>query len=301
MARKVKVPEPFRLGPFRYADAIRAGLTHGFLNGPTFRAPYPGIRVPCTVPDTLLVRCQAASLLVPADAAFSHHTAATLCSLPVPESDEVHVIVAPGAVVPQIGGIFGHTGLHLDDAVEADGLRVVTPERTFFHLATTLTVEQLVLLGDAIVRQWCSVGQLIGRAAGLARHRGIARAREALQLIKPGVDSAMESRVRLMIIRAGLPCPVVNIDVFDTAGRWIARPDLSYPHLKIAIEYDGDHHRTEKHQWRRDRQRDESLRHAGWVVITLTADDVFRRPEATVARIAHYYRLRSASDGPTRQ
>jgi len=295
MPRKIEIPERFRSGPFRYGDAIRAGLTRSFLNGPTFRAPFPGVRVPCSVPDTLLARCQAASLITPESAAFSHDTAAAICSLPIPSDPAIHVIVPPGDVVPQIDRVIGHTGLDPDDAIEVNGLLVVTPARSFFHLATTLTSDQLVILGDAIVRHWCSAELLIGRVAGLTRHRGIVRAREALTLIKAGVDSAMESRVRLLIVRAGLPCPIVNLDVFDASGRWIARPDLSYPDLKIAIEYDGDHHRTEKQQWRRDRQRDESLRHAGWIVITLTADDVFLRPQETVRRIAHYYRLRSAA------
>jgi hypothetical protein len=103
----------------------------------------------------------------------------------------------------------------------------------------------------------------------------------------------METRVRLLLVRAGLPCPEVNRDVFDLAGSWLAPPDLSYPALKIAIEYDGDHHRTDRKQWRRDRARDANLREAGWIVITLTADDVFRYPDRTVAKVWHHYRIRS--------
>ncbi|WP_147375385.1 hypothetical protein [Jiangella rhizosphaerae] len=43
------------------------------------------------------------------------------------------------------------------------------------------------------------------------------------------------------------------MNVIDETGAWLARPDLSYPHLKIAIEYDGDHHRTDQRQWRHDK------------------------------------------------
>lgn len=186
------------------------------------------------------------------DAAFSHRTAALLCGLPVPHSwlddqpgdlgaddqghADLHVMVQPTAVVPKIDAIVGHTGLDLSDVIELDGLRLVTPARTFHHLAFDLSLDELIILGDAIVRHWCTADALIGRAAGLTRRRGIVRAREALAMISPRVDSPPETRLRLLLIRAGLPCPAVNVDVFDDAGGWLARPDLSYPHLKIAIE-----------------------------------------------------------------
>lgn len=304
MARHVDVPEEFKHKPFRVTDAERAGLSRVFLSGPNFRAPFPGVRVPCHLPDTLSVRCEAASLIVPDDAAFSHRTAASICELPLPAEPKrqddtqlpgLDVTVPPEVTVPQVGGLTGHTGLDIDDVFTLDGLRLVKPERTFFHLAPTMRLLELVIVGDAIVRNWAPLETLVGRASGLSRHRGIVSARTALRYVKPNVDSAMETRVRMLLISAGLPCPAINVDVFNDSGWWVARPDLSYPHLKIAIEYDGDHHRTEKQQWRRDRARDEGLRHAGWIVITLTAEDVIRHPRRTVERIARYYRERSAA------
>ena len=305
MPRSVEIPEEFASRPFRVTDALRAGLSRKLLLGPRFWTPFPGVRVPGTLPKTLRVYCEAASLILPENAAFSHRTAAELYDLPLPNStpkqddDEepptAHVIVPAETTVPHGSGIIGHTGLDDEDVIEVGGLKVVAPDRTFFHLATTISGVNLVILGDAIVRHWSTLETMIGRAAGLTGRRGIISARKALELVKPGVDSAMETRVRLMIINAGLPCPAINWDVWDERGHWLARPDLSYPHLKIAIEYDGDHHRTDKQQWRRDRARDEGLRHAGWVVITLTADDVFKRPQQTVDRIMHYYRTRSAA------
>jgi very-short-patch-repair endonuclease len=74
------------------------------------------------------------------------------------------------------------------------------------------------------------------------------------------------------------------------------RPDLSYPDLRIAIEYDGDHHRTSR-QWRSDRARRQLLEDAGWIVLEFTADDVLRRPEQTVERIRRAIAGRAAATG----
>lgn len=280
------VPEPFCSRPFRVDEALLAGLAPKIIDGAQFWSPARGVRVPCTLADTLETRCAALRLVMPELAAFSHETAALLCNLPAPRfDDKVDIIVEPGGVVPNIDGVDGHTGLLSADVTKLGDLRVVHPERTFFDLAQTLTLTELVILGDAIARHWSTPEALTMRAASMKRRRGIVKARKALSLIRADVDSPPETRVRLMLVWAGLPCPEVNLNVFDRAGGWVARPDLSYPELKIAIEYDGDHHRTDKRQWRRDRARDQNLRDDGWIVITLTADDIFRTPDQTVARI----------------
>jgi very-short-patch-repair endonuclease len=179
----------------------------------------------------------------------------------------------------------GHSGLRREDVVLLDGgLRVVRTDVTWGDLADRLTVDDLVVLGDAMLRRGLSTLDALNRIASGTRHRrGVRLLRLAVPLLEPRTDSPMETRVRLLLVRAGLPCPQANRDVV-VDGEWIARPDLSYPHLRIAIEYDGDHHRSRR-QWRSDRARRQLLEDAGWVVLELTADDVLRRPEATVERV----------------
>ena len=47
--------------------------------------------------------------------------------------------------------------------------------------------------------------------------------------------------------------------------------DLGWRDLKIAIEYDGDHHRTDRAQFARDIARLEDLARLGWIVIRVAA------------------------------
>lgn len=96
----------------------------------------------------------------------------------------------------------------------------------------------------------------------------------------------MESRLRLLIVLAGLPEPLVGQPVYDSDGGWLAKPDLSYPDFKIAIEYDGRHHLLDSTQWRRDIRRRENLERAGWLVRVITADDLLRAPNTVLARIS---------------
>ncbi len=100
-----------------------------------------------------------------------------------------------------------------------------------------------------------------------------------------GGESVMETRARLLMLDAGLPEPELNRDVlFEHAG-WLACPDFSWPGLNVAVEYDGDHHRTDRRQWQRDIARRRLLQEEGWTVIVITADDVLRTPAHMVAMI----------------
>ncbi|MEV7228582.1 DUF559 domain-containing protein [Polymorphospora sp. NPDC051019] len=84
--------------------------------------------------------------------------------------------------------------------------------------------------------------------------------------------------------RRGLPPPVAQHEVHDHRGRFVGRVDLAYPRWRIAIEYEGDHHR-ERTQFRRDVARLNDLRACGWLVLRFTADDVLRHPERIIALV----------------
>ena len=109
-----------------------------------------------------------------------------------------------------------------------------------------------------------------------------------MELADARAESPEESRVRVALVRAGLP-PEVQVEVFDDQRAFIARVDLAFPELKIAIEYDGAHHFTDQ-QVPRDNVRLARLRAAGWVVLRLAnadlydMDDVVRRVQALVGQ-----------------
>jgi very-short-patch-repair endonuclease len=95
----------------------------------------------------------------------------------------------------------------------------------------------------------------------------------------------METRARLLFVLAGLPEPIVNFAVRDETGRTVYRIDLSFPDLKLAIEYDGRHHIVRQQQWRKDLARREELEGDGWRFVVLVAEDIYATPEQTLARL----------------
>ena len=149
-------------------------------------------------------------------------------------------------------------------------------------------MNELVVLGDAMTRRRTpatSVEEMRRLLERTHKMRGLLAARVAIEHVVAGTDSSMESRTRMLLVDAGLPCPVVNGAAVDAGGRFLALPDMSYPELRIAIEYDGDVHRTDQATWRRDVERRQRLEGAGWLIVTVTADDVIRHPGRLVRRV----------------
>jgi hypothetical protein len=151
---------------------------------------------------------------------------------------------------------------------------VTTPARTALDLARRYPTERAVAAIDALANATrlkpTEIDELVQRYRG---HRGVALARKTLALVDSGAESPRETWLRLLLIRAGFPSPTTQFVVRDEYGQPIARLDLAWPDLKIAIEYEGDHHRTDRRQFNRDIRRTDSLIELGWIVIRVTAED----------------------------
>jgi very-short-patch-repair endonuclease len=115
-----------------------------------------------------------------------------------------------------------------------------------------------------------------------AGRRGIARARQAVELFDSGAQSPKESWLRAVLLQAGLPRPQTQIPVFDELGNAIVYLDIGWADVKVAVEYDGEQHRSDRRQYTWDIRRLEMLERLGWIVIRVVAGD---RPAEVVGRV----------------
>lgn len=170
------------------------------------------------------------------------------------------------------------------------GLQVTRPERTWFDLATVLTLHELVAAGDYLIRRRqprTSHARLHAAFARYPGRRGRVLIQTALALLSDRAESPAESRLRVILLEAGLPPFAVNLDVFDANGRFLGRGDLVSVRYKLILEYEGDYHRTNRAQWMKDIGRVARLEDEGWRVIRVSAADL-RAPEELIARIRRH-------------
>ncbi|GAA2131594.1 hypothetical protein [Actinomadura napierensis] len=264
-------------------------MTERELRSAQYRHVLHDVYVPASLDDCVRVRCDAASLVLPPTAVFCGVTAARLYGVPVPDTDaRVHAAVpATASTVPRIRELKVHsytiTAEHLRNL---HGRRVISPERLFLELAASVRRIDLIIAGDHMLRhRLCTRERLNKFLQDCYRRRGVRKARFAMPHLEPRSDSPAETRLRMLIVDANLPRPVANQDVFNDWGVWLARPDLSYPAVKIAIEYEGLHHQQDHGQYSHDIERDGRLIDDGWIVIRVNKDGLFRSPRIVVNRV----------------
>jgi hypothetical protein len=281
-----QLPEEFTKRAFLLREAEDAGVSRNRLRTRHFTHPTRSVYAPPTLSDTLRDRVQMWQLVLPDDAALFGKTAAEWYDVPAPRTNEFHIIVPVGGTVPvRRASLVPHEGLGSDESQIWRDVRICVPEIVFLQLATELSRTDLVVMGDQMVGKDLVTPERLRTAATLAtRRRGVVLAREAAALVRPRVDSPPETRTRLILVQGGLPCPETGIDVFDDFGGWIGRPDLAYLLLKLALQYEGDVHRTDRKRWRADIRRDEVFFDNGWDVIRLTGDDL-GKPTALCERV----------------
>jgi uncharacterized protein DUF559 len=227
-----------------------------------------GLYLSSAVEPDLTARCAAWAQVLPPDSAFSGVTAAVLLGAPLSEPPRLHVALTPRRVLPQHAGLAVHgRRLGPDDVVVDRGLRVTSGAQTFLDLAADLPSQELVAVGDALVRAGhLDAGRLTERLARADRVRGVVRARACAPLLDPRAQSRPESILRYWVLVSDLPEPEVQVPVCDRWGRVVAHGDLGYSRWKIVLEYEGKQH-ADQEQFRRDIDRYSLMGADGWLVL----------------------------------
>lgn len=170
-----------------------------------------------------------------------------------------------------------------DEIAVLDGIPVTSAARTALDLGcwypTTAAVAGIDALARATRIKPADVEMLAERYAG---RRGVVRAREAIALFDSGAQSPKESWLRVVLVQAGLPRPQTQIPVLNEFGSAVAYLDMGWEEMKVAVEYDGEQHRSDRRQYTWDVRRLEMLERLGWIVVRVVAGD---RPADIVSRV----------------
>ncbi|WP_298862776.1 hypothetical protein [uncultured Microbacterium sp.] len=298
MRHRVTLPE--QLGRhFSVRQAASAGVGRGRADARDLARPFHGIRS-LKEPETFHDRVRSYAPRMRPGQVLVGRSAVRWWRMPCPrgwDADaDLEIAVPQQLSPPRTAGVAGrHLQASRAQPWTVGSVAVVDPVAAVFSSAGHLSVADAVILLDALLTDAdnypglvdkhpiCTVAEIEERLRSWNRFKGSATIREALPRARAHVESPKETETRLAIVDADLPEPVVQFEVND-GDRLIARVDLAYPQWRIAIEYEGDGHRTDKEQWRRDIQRQRELEDRGWIVIRLTQADL-NAPATFLARI----------------
>lgn len=197
------------------------------------------------------------------------------------DADRPIELVAPSAR-PQRGLLVRNETLDGDEITRFKQLPVTTVARTAFdlgrHLPRGAALARLDALMHATPFSREDVNVLAKRHRGA---RGLRRLRDVLPLVDGGAASPRETWLRLLFIDAGLPAPATQIPVYDD-WQFVAMLDMGWEDYKVAAEYDGDQHRTDRRQFVKDINRLGKTQDLGWHVIRVVNE---HRPDDVISRV----------------
>lgn len=265
--------------PFTRDEAIAGGLTDAMLRSRRrCTRLFHGVYVMASVELTLLVWLRAAVRVMPVDAVVSHVTALRLYGYEIGPELPLHFSTRTATHSRQDNTLTHQRKGRVQSRL-LHGIPVTMPDRTLIDIATKVTLVELVQAAEWMIHCGLTTLDSLGEFAMVMHLDGVRRMRRLLGLIREGVESPMETLVRLMIVFARLPEPVCNLNIRDAGGRFLARGDLVYAELLVLVEYDGWHHERDAGQRQRDLVRRERLEAAGWRVIVVTANDLKNKRE----------------------
>ena len=232
-------------------------------------------------------RWLAAVLAVGPGAVLSHRDAAALHGMrKMPEGRRISVSTPTHARTVDGVWLKARRVLVEEDRTVVGGIPVTSPARTLVDLAPMLSAGQLAAtLGEADRRGLLdaeAVKEALRRTRG--RHgQGHRRLRAALDAHERHgavlARSELEERFLDLVIRAGLPRPLLNA---PAAGFEV---DALWPDRRVAVELDGWANHKERQAAAADRDKTNKLQAAGYVALRFLHGDLVGRPAEVAAAI----------------
>ena len=227
----------------------------------------------------------AARLVLPVDAVLCGLSAVDSYGVDVRSLDDTTVHAAFEGQVPRKrrGLLLRQLALRPEEVLKRGGWLVTTPLRTAFDCARWLPLVEAVVVIDALAHAgFFEPGELLAFAAAHPGWRWVTRVAKAATLADSRSESPMESRLRLLLVRAGLGGLHPQLNVFARDGSFVGRLDLAFEAQRVAVEYDGAWHWGQR---RDDDRRRDAIRRLGWTVIVVSAEDYYKDPAGIVRRV----------------
>ncbi|MEH3076404.1 MAG: DUF559 domain-containing protein [Quadrisphaera sp.] len=287
------LPPRLRHRPFTVEEALELGVTPRRLRAEDLRTPHRGVRVSRGVEWTPLVALQCALLAGPAGAVGTGAHAVVALGLPTPFGAPDPLLSEPVLAVPRgarprhlSGFTVRRERLHPQTRERrVRGVRLISPEDLWAQRCGELDEESAVALGDGVLR--LLEGDLAPMHAALERLpvEARARARRVLDQVRYEVCSPVETRLRLLLLRAGVPEASHFSAPIPREGRAEVWPDLQWDSVRVGVEVDGPHHSEDEQHERDIRRRRRTERH-GWTQVVVSSREVMRQPDEVVGWIS---------------
>ena len=167
-------------------------------------------------------------------------------------------------------------GLSARHVREVAGVPVLAPVPSWALAAGQWDIQDGVMVAESLIRHRFATREGLIEFVKTENVPYRSKCLDALELVQSGSDSPKETEMRLVLVRYGLPimrpnCVVPGVNFANGA---VVTLDLVDAEHRFGLDYQGDHHRTDRAQYRRDQSKLSRLAAAGWTVFSVTQLDL---------------------------
>jgi very-short-patch-repair endonuclease len=283
MGRTPSIPPELTRRPFSLDEARDAGLTLSALSSKAWKRIGAELYRWAELPEDPWLTLSALRRMLPRETVFVGATAAWLHGLDVEPANPVEVSVsAASGLRSRAGLVVRRLEIPSAEVVSIRQLRATALPLTLAGLCLRQPAAEALVAIDMALHLGLSDSAALVQYADASKGRpGAARLR-ALALLAAPAQSPMETRLRWLLIRAGLPQPEVQSELQDGAARFVGRVDLYYPAARLVIEFDGGNHRERMVE---DNRRQNLLVNAGYRLLRFTGSDLHARADVVVTQV----------------
>lgn len=271
----------------QFADARQLGTLRRRLRTGEWVVEQPGVVRPATTVPDFAMRIAAVALSLNCDGdtewVFSHRTAAHLHGLPLPEPDEVDVLLAAANREAPLSAVRRHLTREPPRRAWREGYPVSPVPQTVVQCGRGVSREELVHVVEYAVRERLTTLPRLREVCGRGVD-GSAALRDVLdELSAEGIDKWMRRLVRALR-STNLPTPELEVPMLDAGGRVHLILDGLFRDVGLGLEMDDWETHGSRAAQERDRERDRwLLREHGVTVLRVTPRQL-RRGEADVVQ-----------------
>lgn len=208
------------------------------------------------------------------DSAVSHHSAAFLHGLPIPNLNADVAMIDPRQRTTSPVGVVRHRVAISERDVECvRGIPRTDLLRTTVDCARSFNAPDGLAVLDEALNHGVPVDYLHALNNSMPSNRGRAKARWLFDAGVVGVDSPMESRLRFILLCAGFGDAVIQFPIPSFDGR-VFFADIAFPSLGIIFEYDGRAKYGAAADLIAEKAREDAIRLRGWKVVRVQASEI---------------------------
>lgn len=222
------------------------------------------------------------------------NAAAYLHALPGFEPNTIEVVTTHARrPMPRCGVVVHHTKrLPREQVVLAQGIPTTSVERTLLDLCGHISRRKTAIALDQCLHQGKTTLGSLDHCLFLTARQGRDGCGVLRNLLneRDGMvahpNSPLETLILEMLRESGLELPVLQMNIHDERGRFVARPDFVWPHARLIVEGHSKLWHDNLVVEERDRRRHEALISLGYRILYITWADATAYRESTIIRVA---------------